>query len=87
MAAVVMGGEVDVVVPAGAVAPQELLDALVGPDAGRVLVADEGDAGGGLDGRLPVMRWGPGVAVVVGVGADRGPDGVGDPPAGESDSP
>jgi hypothetical protein len=34
VAAVVVGGEVDVVVPAGAVALQEVLDALVGPTPG-----------------------------------------------------
>jgi hypothetical protein len=65
---------------AGRVAPAEVLDALVGADAGWVLVADEGDATRG-----PSMggwrSWDgvPGIAVPVGVGADRGPDGVGDP--------
>ena len=55
MAPVIVGGEVDVAVPGGAVALEEVLDAAVGGDAGWVLVADEGDAGGGLDRRLP--RW------------------------------
>jgi hypothetical protein len=79
VAAVVVGGEVDQVVPAGAVALEEVLDALVGRNAGWVFVADEGDAGGRLDGWLPVVGRGPRVAVVVGVGAHRGADGVGDP--------
>lgn len=72
VAAVVVGVEVDVVVPAGAVALEEVLDAPIGADPGWVLVADEGDTAGRLDGRLPVVGRGPGVAVVVGVGADRG---------------
>jgi hypothetical protein len=49
VAAALVRGEVDVVVPVGAVAGQPVLDPLLGGgDAGRVLVADECDAGGCL---------------------------------------
>jgi hypothetical protein len=49
VAAAIVRGQVDVVVPVGAVAGEPAVDPLLGGgDAGRVLIADEGDAGGGL---------------------------------------
>src|SRR3954467_12174911 len=80
VAAVRVGGQVDVVVPGGPVAREEVLDAFFGrADAGWVLMADERDAGRGLDRRSAVVGRRPGVAVVVRVRPDRGVDGVAGP--------
>src|SRR5688500_17844978 len=62
VAAVVVDGEVDVVVPLRAVAGAEVFDALGGADAGWVLIADESDAGGGLHDRRTIVGRRPGVA-------------------------
>jgi len=80
VAAAGVSGDVDVVVPGGAVACQERLDALFrAVDSRGVLVVDERDPGRCLDGRRPVMGGCPGVPVVVGVRADRAGDGVAGP--------
>jgi len=80
VAAAGVSGDVDVVVPGGAVACQERLDALfLAVDSRRVLVVDERDPGRCLDDWRPVMGGCPGVAVVVGVRADRAGDGVAGP--------
>src|ERR1700759_4320308 len=80
VAAVVVGGDVDVVEQAGLGAGHEGTDALGGGvDAGRVLVGDEGEADRGLHDRGAVVGRGPGVPVGVGVVAHRGGDGVVDP--------
>jgi len=61
--------EVDVIIPGGAVAIEKVLNPLVGADTGRVLVADEGDAGRCLDGWLSVVGWDPRVGELL-AGAD-----------------
>jgi hypothetical protein len=66
-AAVDVRGEVVVVGPVGAVAGEPVVDALLGGgDAGRILVADEGDTGRTLDDGPTVVGRGPRVAVGVG---------------------
>src|ERR1700755_2064271 len=73
--AVVVRGDVDVVVPGAAIAGQKVLHSLiVAGNAGRVLVADEGDPGRCLDARPAVMFGLPWVPVVVGVRPDRAGD-------------
>src|SRR5450755_4508760 len=80
VAAVGVGGDVDVVVPGGAVAGQKRLDALFrAVDSRGVLVIDERDPGRCLDDWRPVMGGCPGVSIVVGVRADRAGDGVAGP--------